>query len=142
MSNVYDVNASALVRETAARLKGILKEPPEYISYVKSGAHRERQPQDPDFWYVRSASILRQVYINQPVGVSRLRTRYGSRKEHVMHRRHHTKAGGSLIQDSLNALEAASFVKKTRAGREITPKGRSFIDKVCNDLGTAAKKDV
>lgn len=139
MANIYEVNASDLVNEVAKRLKGTIKEPPDYIHYVKSGANRERAPQDPDFWYVRNASVLRQVYINQPVGVSRLREYYGSRKEHTIHRKHHVKAGGSLITDSLNALEAAKLLKKTSKGREITDKGRSFIDKICNDIISKSK---
>jgi small subunit ribosomal protein S19e len=134
MANVYEVNASELVRETAKKLKGVIKQQPNYLYYAKSGANRERQPQDPDFWYVRNASLLRYVYTSGPAGVSRLRSRYGSRKEHTMHRKHHVRAGGSVIQDSLNALELANLVKKTRKGREITPQGKSFLDKISNEI--------
>ncbi len=134
MASVYEVDASELVRAAAQGLKTVIKEQPDYLHYAKSGAGKERQPQDPDFWYVRSASLLRYVYTSGPVGVSRLRERYGSRKEHVMHRKHHVDAGGSAITDSLNALEKANLVKKTPKGREITPKGRSFLDKVSGEL--------
>lgn len=134
MANVYEVSAQELVREAAKRLKAVIKPQPEYLHYAKSGANKERQPQDPDFWYVRSASLLRYVYTSGPVGVSRLRTRYGSRKEHTVHRKHHMAAGGSIIQDSLNALEQASLVRKTKSGREITPKGRSFLDKISGEV--------
>ena len=48
---------------------------PEWSLYVKSGVSRERVPSDPDFWYKRSASILRQLYIKGVVGVERLRNR-------------------------------------------------------------------
>ncbi len=139
MANVYDVGASELVSEAAARLKGLLKEPPEYMHYAKSGASKERLPQDPDFWYVRSASILRQVYLNGPIGIQRLRVRYGSKKEHRVHRKHHFDAGGSIIQDSLKALEAVELVKKVKNGREITPKGRAFLDRVSKELSAPAK---
>ncbi len=134
MANLQEVEASTLVAEVASKLKGIIAKPPEYVNYVKSGAGKERVPQDRDFWYVRSASILRQVYLNGPVGVQRLRVRYGSRKGHTVHRGHHTNAGGSIIQDSLKALEAAGFVKATKKGREITPKGKSLIDKTKNEI--------
>jgi len=134
MSDVYEVSAPELVREAAKGLKAVMKQQPEYLHYVKTGANKERQPDDPDFWYVRSASLLRYVYANGPVGVSRLRTRYGSRKEHTVHRKHHVRAGGSIIQDSLNALEQAGLVRKTKSGREITAKGRSFLDKVSGGI--------
>lgn len=142
MTNVYDVKASELVSEAAKKLKDVLKAPPDYIHYVKSGASKERPPQDPEFWYVRSASILRQVYVNGPVGISRLRVRYGSRKEHEVHRRHHWDSGGSIIQDSLNALEAVNFVKKTKKGREITSKGKSFLDGISKEISGAPKAPV
>jgi small subunit ribosomal protein S19e len=133
MPNVYDVKASKLVAVTAAKLKEMIKKP-DYINYVKSGAHRERIPSDPDFWYIRGASILRQVYINGPVGVSKLRTRYGARKEHSMHRKHHVMAGGSIIRDLFQSLEGVDLIKKTPAGRVLTPKGRAFMDKISKEL--------
>ncbi len=134
MANLQEVDVSTLVAEVANKLKGVIAKPPEYINYAKSGADKERVPQDKAFWYVRSASVLRQVYMNGPVGVQRLRVRYGGRKGHTMHRGHHTNAGGSIIQDSLKALEAAGFVKTTKKGREITPKGRSFLDTAKNEI--------
>ena len=137
MANVYNVRASDLVKLAAAKLKESNMKKPAYVDYVKSGANKERIPQDPDFWYVRSASILRQVYLNGPIGVSKLRTRYGSRKEHVVHRRHHVRSGGSIIRDAMIELEKLNYVKNTKAGRIITPKGKSFLDKLSKELNNA-----
>jgi small subunit ribosomal protein S19e len=136
MTNVYDVKASDLVNAAASKLKGMMKKP-DYLNYVKSGADKERTPADPDFWYVRNASILRQIYLNGPIGISRLRTRYGGRKQHVIHAQHHRKAGGSIISDSFKELEALKFIKKTKEGRVITPTGKSFLDKISSDLARA-----
>ena len=107
---------------------------PGYVDFVKSGPSKERVPHERDFWFTRSASILRQVYLNGPIGVSKLRTRYGSRKEHVVHKHHHMKAGGSIIRDSLIELEKLKLVKNTKEGRVITPQGKSFLDKISNEL--------
>jgi len=139
MVTVYDVKASDVIGLAAERLKDKVKKP-AYMSFVKSGSGRERMPSDPNFWYVRSASILRQVYINGPVWVSRLRTKYGNKKEHVVHRKHHIKAGGSIIRDALIELERAGYVKNTKAGRVITPQGKSFIDKICKELYSRQSK--
>lgn len=138
MSSIYDVKGSDLVKNAAAKLKEKMKKP-AYIDFVKSGPGKERVPQDPDFWYVRSASVLRQVYLNGPVGVSRLRTRYGSRKEHVVHRRHHKPSGGSIIRDALQALEKLNYVKNTKEGRVITPAGKSFMDNIAKELTNEVK---
>jgi small subunit ribosomal protein S19e len=134
MSNVYEVKAADLVRVAAQRLKEKSMKRPAYVDFVKSGPSKERVPQDRDFWFTRSASILRQVYLNGPIGVSKLRTRYGSRKEHVVHRRHHMKAGGSIIRDALIELERLKLVQNTKEGRVITPQGKSFLDKISNEL--------
>lgn len=136
MANVYDVKASEVVKLVAERLKTQLKKP-AYVDFVKSGANKERVPQDPDFFFMRSASVLRQVYLNGPIGVSKLRTRYGSRKEHVVHRRHHVKSGGSVIRDALQGLEKLNYVKNTKAGRVMTPQGRSFMDKIAKELNSS-----
>lgn len=136
MSNVFDVKASELVRISAERLKPMIGRP-SYIDFVKSGAGRERPPHSRDFWYVRSASILRQVYINGPVGVSKLRTRYGNRKAHVIHKQHHVRAGGSIIRDAFIELEKANLVRNTKQGRIITPQGKSFLDKISSEIKRA-----
>jgi small subunit ribosomal protein S19e len=133
MSTVLDVKGSELVKLAAQKLKGTLKKP-NYLNYVKSGSHRERVPNDPDFWYMRSASILRQVYLNGPIGVSSLRTRYGAKKEHSVHRHHHIRAGGSIISDAFVQLESVGLIKKTKKGRVITPHGKSFLDKLSKEI--------
>ncbi|MGC9099311.1 MAG: 30S ribosomal protein S19e [Candidatus Micrarchaeia archaeon] len=139
MANVNDVEANALIRKAAEKLKEAKIEKPSYVGFVKSGASRERVPQQEDFWYIRCASLLRQVYLNGPIGISRLRTRYGSRKEHWVRRHHHYKAGGSMIKDAFDALEKLGYVKKTNAGRVITDSGRSFLDKISNEIAKGEK---
>ena len=138
MSNVFEVDSGKLVSAAAEKLKekGVAK--PAYVDFVKSGPGRERLPSQKDFWYIRCSSILRQVYVSGPVGVSRLRTRFGNRKVHVVSRHHHQRAGGSIITDALTALEKLGYVKKGKKGREITPAGKSFLDKVANDLTRGA----
>ena len=134
MASVKDVEANVLIKKTAEKLKELGITKPAYVDFVKSGAGRDRVPQQSDFWYIRCASLLRQVYLNGPIGVSRLRTRYGNRKEHGVRRHHHYKAGGSIIRDALNALEKLGYVKKGKSGREITSAGRSFLDKISNEI--------
>ncbi len=134
MANIYEVDSGELVKKAAEKLKeqGINK--PSYVDYVKTGPGKDRTPTDASFWYVRCASILRQTYVNGPIGISKLRTRYGSRQRHVVHRAHHKKAGGSMIKDAFDGLEKLGYVKNTKEGREITPKGRSLLDRVANEM--------
>jgi len=135
MSNVYDIKPSELISAAAEALKDKIKKK-EYINYVKSGAGKERPPQQENFWYIRSASLLRQVYLNGPIGVQRLSTRYGNRKEHSVHRRHHVGAARGIIRDMLQELENAKLIKRDKVGRVITPQGRSFLDKIATQIAT------
>ncbi len=134
MANVFDVDSAELIKRMAAKLEAAKIEKPAYVDFVKSGAGKERAPSQKDFWYTRCASVLRHVYINGPIGVSRLRKMYSSRKRHVVHRHHHYPAGGSIISDSLHALEKLGYIKSTKQGRVLTPQGKSFVDKSCNEV--------
>lgn len=138
MANVYEVDAGEFIKRSAEKLKSAQLKKPAYIDYVKSGAGRERVPADPDFYYMRCASVLRQVYVNGPIGISTLRTRYGNRKRHTVTRHHHVRAGGSLIKDAFDALEKLGYVKKSGKGRILTPAGKSFADKVSNEIAKGA----
>lgn len=134
MANILEVDPQLLIEKTAEKLKtqGVAK--PKYVDFVKTGAGKERIPIDLDFWYVRCASVLRQVYVNGPVGVSKLRTRYGNRKNHRVSRHHHRRSGGSVIKDAFDALEKIGYINKTKEGRVITSRGKSFLDKISNEM--------
>ncbi|CAB49735.1 30S ribosomal protein S19e [Pyrococcus abyssi] len=136
MATVYDVPGDLLVERVAQRLKEIPEiKPPEWAPFVKTGRHKERLPEQEDWWYYRVASILRRVYLDGPVGIERLRTYYGGRKNRGHAPERFYKAGGSIIRKALQQLEAAGFVEKVPGkGRVITPKGRSFLDKIATEL--------
>ena len=119
-----------LIQKVAVYLKeNRVIEPPPWAVFVKTGVHKERPPQDPDWWYIRAAAIMRKLYIRGPIGVSRLRTLYGGR-----HRRGHrppkfAKGSGAIIRKILQQLEAAELVQKAdKRGRVLTPKGRELLE--------------
>lgn len=106
---------------------------PEWANFVKSGTSKERPPIDKDFWYIRSASILRQLYIKGVVGVERLRTRYGCRKSRGTKPDEFRKASGKIIRTILQQAEKAGFVEKViklQFGRRLTDKGKEFLDSI------------
>ncbi len=109
---------------------------PDWVALVKTGANKERPNIDPDFWYKRAASILRQIYIRQIVGVERLRSRYGGRKDRGVRPAEFRKAGGKIIRVILQQAEAAGIVEKSdgkHKGRKLTDKGRQFLESVKGD---------
>jgi len=125
------------VEELAKYLKENFEEirPPEWAFYAKTGSHVERVPDDPDWWYKRCASLLRKLYLHGPVGVERLRTAYGGRKDMGTVREHFRKAGGSAVRKALQQLEAAGLVTKVdRRGRALTPQGRALLDRLADRI--------
>lgn len=133
MANVFEADAQKLVDRAALKLKESGIPRPGYVIYTKTGPGKERVPQSEDFWYFRCASVLRQVYLNGPIGISRLRTKYGAKRGHWVRRHHHYRAGGSVIKDAFDALEKKGYIKSTKQGRVITPSGKSFLDRLSNE---------
>jgi len=138
MATAYDVPADKLIEEIVKELKKMKDlEIPSWVKFVKTGAHKERPPEQDDWFYYRLASLLRTVYMRGPVGVSRLRTKYGGRKRRGHKPERSYKAGGALIRKGLQILEKLGFVtkvEKPRKGRVITPKGRGFVDKIATRI--------
>lgn len=134
MVTALEVNPAELIEKVKEELKKIPEiKPPLWASFTKSGRHKERPPEQPDFWYIRAASILRKLY-TRSVGVSRLRTYYGGRKRRGRKPPHSYKAGGKIIRLILQQLESAGLVEKSNAGRKLTNEGRRFLDKMAYEV--------
>ncbi|MFH0711793.1 MAG: 40S ribosomal protein S19 [archaeon] len=131
---IFAKNPEKFVPALAAKLKEMPEFAiPDWARFVKSGVSRERPPVDDDFWHVRAASILRQLYIRGVVGVGRLRTRYGSRKDRGGSPDKFRKASGKIIRVILQQGEAAGLVEKVdrfQHGRRLTARGREFLDSI------------
>jgi len=139
MPTVYDVDANALIEKAAQELKKVESiQIPQWAVFVKTGHSKSRPPESPDWWYLRSASVLRKIYVRGPVGVSKLRTMYGSKKNRGHQPEHRYKASGKILRAILQQLEKAGFIqqvtKKGHKGRFITPKGRFFLDGITKGL--------
>lgn len=137
MANPHDVPASKFINKLAKYLKENVDEvqPPAWATVAKTGSHVEKQPQNQYWWYTRSASILRKVYVHGPIGLEKLRADYGGRKGFTVRPNHASKAGGSNVRKSLQQLEAAGLVEKASIkGRIMSPKGRKLLKDVAEDL--------
>jgi small subunit ribosomal protein S19e len=141
MTTVYDVPPDKLARTVGDKLKeNKTISLPKWALDVKMGVSKELPPEDKDWWWVRCASILRQIYINGPVGVSRLRTYYGGRERRGAKKERFKGASGKIIREALSQLEHAGYVTKTKRGRKISPKGQSFLDNTAHELKTTQEE--
>ena len=130
-----DVDTKKFIELCKEELKKIdVVKPPAWAKFVKTGTSRQLPPQQEDWWYTRVASILRRIYLDGPVGVQRLRTHYGGRKDRGHKPERFRKSGGNIIRKSLQQLEKVGFIEKSKnpkkKGRIVSKDGKKFINKI------------
>jgi len=138
---LYDVEPEKFIKALAKRLeeKDMLDafEMPEWAYFVKTSVARTRPPAESKWWTTRAASILRQLYINGVVGVGKLRTKYGGRKDRGMQPKEFRKGSGKIIRIIFQQAEKAGLtekVKDKKSGRKLTKKGKLLLDEVAKSL--------
>lgn len=139
-NSVYDMDAQEYNVKLAQALKQIPEfKAPEWVRFVKSSSSKERPIEEEDFWHKRAASILKQIYTQKVVGVNRLRTKYGSKKNRGFKPERFVKAGGKIIRNILQQADKAGFTesvkelrgsKEKRMGRKLTEKGKRFMEDI------------
>jgi len=136
---IYDFDQQEYNLKLAKALKKVPEfKQPEWSQFVKSSSSKERPIDDLDFWHKRSASILKQIYKKEIVGVSRLRTKYGSKKNRGSKPEKFVKSGGKIIRTILQQSDEAGFTEikkvvrglKSKAGRQLTEKGKKFLEEI------------
>lgn len=146
MTTIQLVKPEELIGRIAEELKKQnLVQPPDWSKFVKTGHHKARLPDDPEWWYPRAAAIFKSIHKLGPIGTQKLRTKYGGRKRRGYKPEHFYKASGSVIRKILQQLEKADLIKQTEKGahkgRILTPKGISFLDKIAVQLSKQAFKE-
>ena len=142
---VFNVPQNDLILELSKELESRI-EKPSWAGFVKTGVHKERPPVDDNWWFVRAAAILRTVYLRGPIGVSKLRKKYGGRKNRGVKPEHFFPGSGSIARKILQQLEQAGLVEKgevkNHKGRVITKEGLALINSVAKRLAsqTTTKK--
>lgn len=138
---LYDVEPEKFIKALAKRLEeqDMLNafEMPAWAYFVKTSAAKSRPPAFSKWWTVRAASILRQLYLNGVVGVGKLRTKYGGRKDRGVRPKEFRKGSGKLVRVIFQQAEKAHLVEKIkdkRSGRKLTKKGKQMLDEVAKSL--------
>jgi small subunit ribosomal protein S19e len=145
MATVFDVPADKLIEKAKEGLKKVEQiKPPVWSKFVKSGVSKNKPPEQEDFWFIRAASMMRQLYVrDRPLGIQRFRNKYGTTVKTLRRPTHFKKASGSTIRKILQQLEAAGFAKKVtingKKGRTLTPKGKSYLDKFAAQVAKESK---
>eukprot|EP00759_Apiculatamorpha_spiralis_P007309 PhF_6_TR14306/c0_g1_i1/m.22975/K02966/RP-S19e, RPS19; small subunit ribosomal protein S19e len=128
---VKDVDADQWIKGFAAHLKqqGQL-DVPEFVDFAKTGISRVLSPQNPDWYYVKAAAVLRRVYLRPFTGIGGLRRVFAktwgrSRPQHLV------LAAGGVTRKVLQSLEKLNLLTKSEdGGRVITKSARRDCDRI------------
>ncbi len=136
MTHPNDVPTSALLPKLAAELKNRnAVAPPPWADFVKTGVHKERAPQAEDWWYLRSASVLRKIYLKGHIGVTRLSAEYGGKRDRGSAPYHARSGSGSVAREIVQQLEKSGLIQRFKThGRRVSPEGQKLLDTVSRDL--------
>ncbi|MBO4522042.1 MAG: 30S ribosomal protein S19e [Methanomicrobium sp.] len=139
MTTVYDIPPDVLIANVAGELKKLdTIKAPDWAEFAKTGVHKQMPPKEEDWWYTRAASVMRRVYIDGPVGVQRLRSFYGGKKNRGSKPNRFARGSGSVTRKLLQQLETAGYIQNTPEGRIVSANGRKFMDAVANDSKASA----
>ena len=111
MTTVYDIPADILMPALAdAMAEQDAISPPDWSEYVKTAVDRERPPTQDNWWFLRTAAILRKVARNGPVGVTHLAQAFGGKKDNGVMPNTPGVASRHIIRTALQQLEEAGLV--------------------------------
>jgi small subunit ribosomal protein S19e len=144
MTHPNDVPPSALLPRLASELRSRnAVAPPEWANFVKTGVHKERAPTQTDWWYLRSASVLRKVYLQGNVGIQRLSAEYGGKRDRGSAPYHARTGSRSVTREIVHQLEKSGLLVayKTK-GRRVSSEGAKLLDSVSREVlkGLAAQR--
>lgn len=136
---IYDVQAEELIKRVAQKLEEEeVVQPAEWAHFVRTGASRDRRPTQENWWHIRSASILRKIFMKGPIGVSKLRVEYGGRKNKGVQPEEFYPASGNIIRKILQQLEKSGLAKQADRegykGRVVTPKGHALLESISAEI--------
>jgi len=111
---------------------------PDWHDIVKTANFKELCPQDPDWYYIRAASIMRHIYLRPGTGIGAFTKVYGGRgrKTRCTRRPHFFRASSGLIRHILQQLAERDFVslRKDQKGRFLTKAGQAELDTIASQV--------
>lgn len=139
-ATVKDVPAPVFIQALAAHFKKSGKfELPVWADLVKTATHKELSPRDPDWYFVRAASLARRVYLRGGQGVGAFTRVYGGSNRRGTRKSRFNSSSSGLIRHILLQLENVDIVgkKDDRKGRFVTRQGRSELDTIAGQVKAA-----
>ncbi|KAG6745875.1 hypothetical protein POTOM_050385 [Populus tomentosa] len=135
-----DISSHEFVKAYTAHLKCSVKvELPPWTDIVKTGTLKELAPYDPDWYYIRVASMARKIYLRGGLGVGAFKRIYGGIKRNGSRPPHFYKSSGSIARHILQQLQNMNIVDlDLKGGRKITSSGQRDLDQVAGRITIAS----
>jgi len=136
MATAFDVPANRLIPKMADELRKIETiKAPEWAAFVKTRRHTEKSPMEEGWWYTRSAAMLRKIYIEGPIGTTRLAAMYGGTADRGSKPDKAVRGSRSISRATVQQLEKSQLVQKEKdGGRVVTAKGRKMVDSLATQV--------
>ena len=124
-----------MISKLAEVLKNEDIQTPSWVPFVKTGSHADKPPQISEWWHTRCASILRKIYLNGPITINDLRSKYAASKAVGYGRARHRYASGAIIRNVIHELEKLGYVEKIeKKGRVLTKHGTKKLDRLATEI--------
>lgn len=136
MTHPQDVPPSVLLPRLATELRtrGVVT-PPPWSTFAKTGVHKQRAPTQTDWWYLRSASVLRKIYLKGNVGIERLSSEYGGKRDRGSAPYHARNGSRAVLREIVHQLEKAGLVQPYKSrGRRVSPEGQKLLDGLSREI--------
>eukprot|EP00401_Gymnodinium_catenatum_P070345 CAMPEP_0117560266 /NCGR_PEP_ID=MMETSP0784-20121206/53787_1 /TAXON_ID=39447 /ORGANISM="" /LENGTH=163 /DNA_ID=CAMNT_0005357669 /DNA_START=65 /DNA_END=556 /DNA_ORIENTATION=- len=140
---VKDVQAEKFISAFSQHLKRQGRfEIPKWADVVKTGKAKELPPIDPDWLYVRTASMVRKVYIRGGSGVGAFKKVYGKQQRRGTCTNKFSTGSGKICRYILQQLEEMGLVEQDEeGGRKITKEGQRELDTVAVQAAAEAEEE-
>ena len=112
MTTFHDIPADMLISALSAKMQEFDSiSPPDWAEYAKTGTHRERPPTQDDWWFIRSAAVLRKVGIKGPIGTNHMAQLFGGPKDRGVKPNRAASGSRSVARLILQQLDSAGLIK-------------------------------
>lgn len=142
MTTYHDVPADLLIGELSARLSEVDSiNPPEWSKIVKTGTHRERPPAQDNWWFIRSAAVLRKVGKLGPIGANHMAQHFGGPKDRGVKPNRAVAGSRNISRTVMQQLTTAGLIQSkmnlsgtVNHGKVLTPAGQKMLDSVAHSV--------